>query len=160
MRQNKKKYIYTQIEQRVVYNFLTDIKDEEEYDKDEVISVLSSRSSVADKCKSLEDILNNLKRYRKKSYRVSKPRHNHNNNNINNADPAPLPRLDPSKEQQQNQIFESSTWRVMRQLMSADVRNKYPLPKANPDYHFRNATVWQTCGRPPKSTFLLHPDWV
>jgi hypothetical protein len=56
--------------------------------------------------------------------------------------------------------FESSTWRVMRHLRSADIRNKYPLPKANPDYHFRNATVFHTAGRAPKSTFLLHPDWV
>ena len=48
----------------------------------------------------------------------------------------------------------------MRHLKSADIRNKYPLPKANPDFHFRNATIFQTVGRPPKSTFLLHPDWV
>ncbi len=57
-------------------------------------------------------------------------------------------------------MFESSTWRVMRHLKSADIRNKYPLPKANPDYHFRNATIFHVAGRPPKSTFLLHPDWV
>ena len=59
-----------------------------------------------------------------------------------------------------NKAFESSTWRVMRHLKSADIRNKYPLPKANPDYHFRNATIFHTAGRAPKSTFLLHPDWV
>ena len=64
------------------------------------------------------------------------------------------------KNEDLDQMFESSTWRVMRHLKSADIRNKYPLPKANPDYHFRNATVFQVAGRAPKSTFLLHPDWV
>jgi hypothetical protein len=74
----------------------------------------------------------------------------------------PILGADNSKNnpQNMNRLFESSTWRVMRHLKSADIRNKYPLPKANPDYHFRNATIYQTVGRPPKSTFLLHPDWV
>ena len=57
-------------------------------------------------------------------------------------------------------LYESSTWRVMRHVRSADIRNKYPLPKANPDNYFRNSTVFHVAGRVPKSTFLLHPEWV
>ena len=80
-----------------------------------------------------------------------------NNNNATNGSNKDL--LTMSNELLKNN-FESSTWRVMRHLRSADIRNKYPLPKANPDYHFRNATIFHTAGRAPKSTFLLHPDWV
>jgi hypothetical protein len=48
----------------------------------------------------------------------------------------------------------------MRHIRSADIRNKYPLPKANPDKYFRNSTVFHVAGRVPASTFLLHPEWV
>lgn len=112
-----------------------------------------SASQQVDKTQSLEDILTNLKKYRQRFNRAGSK----------TARPARvqsgLPNLNkPAKDL--NGMFESSTWRVMRHLKSADIRNKYPLPKANPDYHFRNATVFHTAGRPPKSTFLLHPDWV
>jgi hypothetical protein len=59
-----------------------------------------------------------------------------------------------------NDLYDQSSFRTMRHLKTADIKAKYPLPHANPEYHFRNATVFNTCGRPPKATFLLHPDWV
>ena len=68
-----------------------------------------------------------------------------------------LPKL---KRSELPQLYESSTWRVMRHIRSADIRNKYPLPKANPDCYFRNSTVFHVAGRVPKSTFLIHPEWV
>lgn len=132
-------------------------------------------NQLSDRAQSLEDILHNLKKYRTK---FAQRRANHHqqrslNNNSNNTNAyvnkegsksATLPRLACKcggiSNENLNRVFESSTWRVMRHLKSADIRNKYPLPKANPDYHFRNATIFQTAGRPPKSTFLLHPDWV
>ncbi|CAF0750796.1 unnamed protein product [Brachionus calyciflorus] len=143
-------------DQKVVYRFLRDLKEE---DGDRASVASSMDSSVSDKAQSLEDILDHLKKYRTKFNRKSR---------LVESRSAALPAI-RSKENnsllshsQENLkgSFESSTWRVMRHLKSADIRNKYPLPKANPDYHFRNATIFQTAGRPPKSTFLLHPDWV
>lgn len=140
-------------DQRVVYKFLNNINNE-----DDSYSVLSDgrpcSSAVInhDKTQSLEDILDNLKKYRNKF----------NKSQSKSAKPVRgLPTVGKDgKNEDLDQMFESSTWRVMRHLKSADIRNKYPLPKANPDYHFRNATVFQVAGRAPKSTFLLHPDWV
>lgn len=147
-------------EQKVVYRFLSNIKDEE-YDNERNNSALSAAdSNITDKAQSLEDILDNLKKYRNKFNRKGNNRAQTSGlpkiaaRNQNNTD-----LLSMSNENLKNS-FESSTWRVMRHLRSADIRNKYPLPKANPDYHFRNATIFQTAGRAPKSTFLLHPDWV
>jgi len=116
----------------------------------------SSAASPAatDKVQSLEDILANLKKYRHKFNRAQTSK-----TATRPPSDAHLPSVDRSRKDL-NAMFESSTWRVMRHLKSADIRNKYPLPKANPDYHFRNATIFHTAGRPPKSTFLLHPDWV
>lgn len=145
-------------DQKVVYRFLSNLK-EEEMNRSEMSSAMSSTdSSVSDKAQSLEDILEHLKKYRSKLNRRSR---------LNESRSA-LPSI-RSKENNsllshsQDNLkgsFDTSTWRVMRHLKSADIRNKYPLPKANPDYHFRNATIFHTAGRPPKSTFLLHPDWV
>lgn len=143
-------------EQRVVYRFLKDIKDEDRH-LDSSLSDRASSAAIADRAQSLEDILDNLKkmpRYRSKFSNSARPA---------NGTGLPVIKSDNNKAAQDpnlNRLFESSTWRVMRHLKSADIRNKYPLPKANPDYHFRNATIFQTVGRPPKSTFLLHPDWV
>lgn len=143
-------------DQRVVYRFLRNIHKD-----DDCGSVMSERpeSSITpahiDKTQSLEDILDNLKKYRSKFNRASA---------CKSAKPVRsqgLPNLKKDgKNENLDQMFESSTWRVMRHLKSADIRSKYPLPKANPDYHFRNATIFQTAGRAPKSSFLLHPDWV
>jgi hypothetical protein len=112
-----------------------------------------------------------LKKYRGKFNRSTKSgHHNQNHNNSKSRASTSLPKLKEdfmnnsyidlsnntnsnnktNKNGLNNQIFESSTWRVMRHLKSADIRNKYPLPKANPDHHFRNATIFHTCGRPPK----------
>jgi len=142
-------------DQRVVYRFLKNIHND-----DDCGSVLSERPGSSapahiDNTQSLEDILDNLKKYRNKFNRASacksaKPMRSQGLPNVNKD----------GKEENLDKMFESSTWRVMRHLKSADIRSKYPLPKANPDYHFRNATVFQTAGRAPKSTFLLHPDWV
>lgn len=141
-------------DQKVVYKFLNNLQSEEDN-----MSVYSERSSSAvpiphDRTQSLEDILDNLKKYRhkfnkspSKSAKPMKPNGN-------------LPNLKAESSNNLDGMFESSTWRVMRHLKSADIRSKYPLPKANPDYHFRNATIFQVAGRAPKSTFLLHPDWV
>lgn len=73
---------------------------------------------------------------------------------------AALPKITARSNSKLNNLFESSTWRVMRHIRSVDVRNKYPLPKANPDEYFRNSTVFHVAGRVPNSTFLLHPEWV
>jgi hypothetical protein len=149
-------------DQRIVYRFLKDIKDED-YDRtDGASSVVTSSTNVFDnKAQSLEDILDNLKKYRSKFNRSTKSGH-HNNNNSKSRANTSLPKLkddfidnsyldlNNNKRDLNNQIFESSTWRVMRHLKSADIRNKYPLPKANPEHHFRNATIFHTCGRPPK----------
>lgn len=140
-------------DQRVVYRFLNNMNNE-----DDSSSVFSERPDSAvshphDKTQSLEDILDNLKKYRYKFNRQQASK---------SAKPVRSNGLPTLSKDGKNldQMFESSTWRVMRHLKSADIRNKYPLPKANPDYHFRNATVFQVAGRAPKSTFLLHPDWV
>jgi DNA primase len=141
-------------EQKVVYRFLKDIKNED--DERNIRSAMSNPSSnvSSDKAQSLEDILDNLKKYRSKFNRKNSRAQSSQLPKIANKD-----LLNMSTENLKNN-FESSTWRVMRHLRSADIRNKYPLPKANPDYHFRNATTFYVAGRPPKSTFLLHPDWV
>lgn len=146
-----------------------------------------SRSKMSERARSLEDILHNLKKYRTKfsteSNRCSRCRGGDLDGQTETSTMR-YRREDAgsksvnlsrrrSKQQQQDQFtctsldkegmyraMESSTWRVMRHLRSADIRNKYPLPQANPDYHFRNSTVFVTAGRPPKATFLLHPDWV
>ncbi len=167
-------------EQRVVYRFLKDLNEDEV--EDDVLSIQSTNHSLlSDRAQSLEDILNNLKQYRSKfasqarREKLKKVDHNSNNNfpkldqNSHGNDNNPRPNritvkhcLSDSTEKLNlnHQAFESSTWRVMRQFRSADIRNKYPLPKANPDSHFRNNTIFFTANRPPKSTFLLHPDWV
>ena len=136
-----------------MYKFLNNLQHE-----DDSVSVMSERPDSSapythnDRTQSLEDILDNLKKYRSKF----------NKSTAVSAKPvrSTLPNLKAESTDNLNKMFESSTWRVMRHLKSADIRNKYPLPKANPDYHFRNATIFQTAGRAPKSTFLLHPDWV
>ncbi len=144
----------------------------------------TNHSMLSDRAQSLEDILSNLKQYRHKfasqarREKLKKAEHDSTSNfpklnqtSYGNNDVALNPRpnrttvkncLSDSTEKLNlnHQAFESSTWRVMRHLRSADVRNKYPLPKANPDSHFRNNTIFFTANRPPKSTFLLHPDWV
>lgn len=188
-------------DQRIVYRFLKDLKDEEREREERVLSAATSYyHNINDKAQSLEDILNNLKKYRNKfptngngktqmslvdhqsagpavngvsssksRASTSLPKLKNKRNSLNNSyHDELLDQLSFANNSNQNnggsnknnQIFESSTWRVMRHLKSADIRNKYPLPKANPDTHFRNATIFHTCGRPPKSTFLLHPDWV
>lgn len=147
----------------MVYKFLRNLKEDDEIDRESIMSVSLNNGKLSDKAQSLEDILQNLKKYRHKfntntseqcQCRKSCSCKQARRENAKSA----LPRK--SSEQNLNRMFESSTWRVMRHLKSADIRNKYPLPKANPDYHFRNATIFTTAGRPPKSTFLLHPDWV
>ena len=51
-------------EQKVVYRFLKDIKDEEyENNNRDINSAMSADSAVSDKAQSLEDILDNLKKY-------------------------------------------------------------------------------------------------
>lgn len=148
-------------DQKVVYKFLNNLHRDD--DQDSQVSEYRPDSqcpSVAThvKTQSLEDILDNLKKYRQKFHRQegsksAKPHGMHPR--------SALPKVHDKKDQANlEQRFESSTWRVMRHLKSADIRSKYPLPKANPDYHFRNATIFHVAGRAPKSTFLLHPDWV
>ncbi len=157
---NNKIMLIQTIDQKIVYKFLKDIKDEE-YDRTDGASSIVTTASTnifENKAQSLEDILDNLKKYRSKFNRSTKSGH-HNNNSKSRANTS-LPKLkddfinnsylDLNKKDLNNHIFESSTWRVMRHLKSADIRNKYPLPKANPDFHFRNATIFHTCGRPPK----------
>ena len=165
-------------DQKIVYRFLKDIKDED-YDRNDgassVLTTTTTTNVFDNKAQSLEDILDNLKKYRGKFNRSTKSgHHNHNNNNSKSRASTSLPKLKEdfvnnsyidlnnnnnnnvsNKNGLNNQIFESSTWRVMRHLKSADIRNKYPLPKANPDHHFRNATIFHTCGRPPKYFILL-----
>lgn len=142
-------------DQKVVYRFLKDIKNEDE-ERNIQSAMSATDSNISDKAQSLEDILDNLKKYRSKFNRKN-----------SRAQTSQLPKIANNKKDLLNMStdnlkhnFESSTWRVMRHLRSADIRNKYPLPKANPDYHFRNATTFYVAGRVPKSTFLLHPDWV
>lgn len=153
-------YLYSS-DQKVVYKFLNNLHRDD--DQDSQVSEYRPDSqcpSVAThvKTQSLEDILDNLKKYRQKFHRQegsksAKPHGMHPR--------SALPKVHDKKDQANlEQRFESSTWRVMRHLKSADIRSKYPLPKANPDYHFRNATIFHVAGRAPKSTFLLHPDWV
>jgi len=181
-------------DQRIVYKFLNNIKSSDEQGDNNneinnqhsrlVGSAMTDRSlrSLAnnrhhsqiksfeagqgpvDNAQSLENILDNLKKYRTKFNKKNESR-SYSRRDENEMGGSELPRLQRrsgsvSARPDQQATFESSTWRVMRHLKSADIRNKYPLPKANPDYHFRNATTFHTCGRPPKSTFLLHPDWV
>lgn len=152
------------LDQKVVYKFLNNLHRDD--DQESQFSDYRSESqcpSVAShvKTQSLEDILDNLKKYRHKFHRQA--------GGAKSAKPhamratSGLPNVHDKKGNNQpdlEQRFESSTWRVMRHLKSADIRSKYPLPKANPDYHFRNATIFHVAGRAPKSTFLLHPDWV
>lgn len=140
-----------------MYKFLNNINND-----DDSYSVLSDgrpcSSAVVnhDKTQSLEEILDNLKKYRNKFNKSQQ----HQSKSAKPMRGLPNVAGKDGKNEDLDQMFESSTWRVMRHLKSADIRNKYPLPKANPDYHFRNATVFQVAGRAPKSTFLLHPDWV
>lgn len=132
----------------------------------------SNSNQLSDRARSLEDILHNLKKYRTKfasTNRCSRCR----TSTVNGDDAGGRLSRRRSGQQTSDQFtsttldregqrmaLESTTWRVMRHLRSADIRSKYPLPKANPDCHFRNSTVFVTAGRPPKATFLLHPDWV
>lgn len=166
-----------------MYGFLDGLKTREQIEKEEALArSMDNKSQLSDRARSLEDILHNLKKYRTKfseNNRCSRCRPNCNDNDNENGLAAKRPggarsatrlsRRNNNKDQStstsldkesQFRAMESSTWRVMRHLRSADIRNKFPLPQANPDYHFRNSTVFVTAGRPPKATFLLHPDWV
>ena len=168
-----------------MYGFLNGLKTHEQIEQEEALArSMDNKSQLSDRARSLEDILHNLKKYRTKfsENRCSRCRPNlndddtndgmvnkrpgvrsgtrltrRNNNNNNNKDQSTSTSLD---KEAQFRAMESSTWRVMRHLRSPDIRNKFPLPQANPDFHFRNSTVFVTAGRPPKATFLLHPDWV
>ena len=149
-------------EQKIVYKFLKEIKDEKYHDDQScVTSMADTYEEVDNNVQSLEDILDNLKKYRKRF-----ARHRTNSRDARRATPA---NNGPSHlrsdllthyPDQLDKAFESSTWRVMRHVKSADIRNKYPLPKANPDYHFGLSSHFFTAGSAPKSTFLIHPDWV
>lgn len=167
-------------DQRIVYKFLSNIKSDDQDQSDNqsrLSSAMTDRSlrsmakqaggSAGDNAQSLENILDNLKKYRTKFNNKKDRSYSRRDNEHQESGLPRLARRSGSVSArptggngEQQPTFESSTWRVMRHLKSADIRNKYPLPKANPDYHFRNATTFHTCGRPPKSTFLLHPDWV
>ena len=150
--------------------------------------VKSKSSELSDKAQSLEDILRNLKKYRTKftnsrcsrPIRAAKHERDEEDDYVDSeaASTSWTRRADRAKsaaparqlrdnftcttldKEMSNRVLESTTWRVMRHLRSADIRSKYPLPKANPDFHFRNSTIFVAAGRPPRATFLLHPDWV
>lgn len=152
-------------DQRVVYKFLNNLHRDD--DQDSQFSDFRPESQCPSmpshvKTQSLEDILDNLKKYRQKFHRQGAAKSA--KTGLRSQPAGGLPNVHNGDNKKNNadleQRFESSTWRVMRHLKSADIRSKYPLPKANPDYHFRNATIFHVAGRAPKSTFLLHPDWV
>ena len=148
------------LDQKVVYHFLKNIKNEGRADTQ---SVLSDGSELSEKAQNLEDILNNLKRYRtraKKNKRALKSTADLVDVNGNSGQDHCKCCRNLTDKQTYDDLYMQSSFRTMRHLKTADIRNKYPLPKANPDYHFRNATIFNTVNRPPKSTFLLHPDWV
>jgi hypothetical protein len=158
-------------DQKIVYRFLKDLKYDD-IEQRPPSSVLSGASStISEQAQNLEDILNNLKRYKRRFNKKSNQRSKTELGPVKSASSYELCYPQASKQQQlqskckcltvkENDLYMSSSFRTMRHLKSSDIRNKYPLPKANPDFHFRNATVFMTCGRPPKSTYLLHPDWV
>ncbi|CAF3374379.1 unnamed protein product [Rotaria sp. Silwood2] len=117
-------------DQRVVYNFLEKINNNEQEKE-------SDRTLDSAQGKSLDDILNNLKKYRA--------------------------RFNSSRSQKNFQrSFESTSWRVMRHP-SATPRQ---FSRHNAVYgddasrDFRIGTVFATTEPRIGSTFLLHPGWV
>lgn len=112
-------------DQRVVYNFLEQINTEQDKELD------------ASNGKSLDDILNNLKKYR--------ARFNSSNNS-----------------KKFHRAFESTSWRVMRHPSGAPRQFSRFNPVFGDDASrdFRISSVFTTTEPRIGSTFLLHPNWV
>lgn len=113
------------LDQQVVYNFLEKINQNNE-----------KQSNGQAEEKSLDEILGNLKKFRKQN------------------------RLMPSATKLSRQ-FESSSWRVMRHP-STNYQFTRPDP-VYPDEASRDAhigTVFAPTNRRIGSTFLLHPSWI
>lgn len=148
-------------EQKIVYKFLKDLRSEGRPDS----SAFSDSSELSEKAQNLEDILSNLRKYRSKAKKLKQLKSKYDlPNNCANGGSGEIQHCQCCRncidKDLYRDLYDKSSFRTMRHLKSSDIRNKYPLPKANPDYHFRNSTVFLTAGRPPKSTFLIHPDWV
>jgi hypothetical protein len=146
--------------------------------KSQVIAAPSQKSSTP-RARSLEDILSNLNKYRRKFKRKSEREGELERERVSNVEEKSYARQEQSAVplgRAYPRMFESSTWRVMRQTKSVDVRNKYPLespqqqkqqrndwlpPLGESSRRFKNSSIWLRAGAAaPQSTFLLHPDWI
>lgn len=111
-------------DQRVVYNFL------------EKINTNDQRPVHSPDGKSLDDILDNLKRYRQRMSSVRQP------NRFTHG-------------------FESTSWRVMRHPTGPRQFSRHnPAFGDDASRDFRIGTVFTTTEPRIGSTFLLHPGWV
>jgi hypothetical protein len=117
-------------DQRVVYNFLEQINTDQE--KKDLERTLDSAQG-----KGLDDILNNLKKYRTRFNSARSPR-------------------------KFNRVFESTSWRVMRHAAVPSRQfnhfNTLHGDDASRDFHI--SSVFTRTEPRIGSTFLLHPNWV